>query len=35
MTTNERPIPTGEGLTFEKVWAKMWNNITAYQEISI
>ena len=24
--TNERPIPTGEGLTFEKVWAALMEN---------
>jgi len=26
VTVNDRPIPTGEGLTFEKVWATLQEN---------
>ena len=40
-TFTERPIPTGEGLTFEKVWAmfqetdrKMWETDRKMQEMS-
>ena len=32
MTTNERPIPTGEGLTFEKVWAMFQETDKKFQE---
>ena len=30
--TNERPIPTGEGLTFEKVWAMFQETDRKFQE---
>ena len=30
--TNERPIPTGEGLTFEKVWAMFQETDKKFQE---
>ena len=33
-TTNERPIPTGEGLTFEKVWAMFQETDRKMQETS-
>jgi len=32
LTTNERPIPTGEGLTFEKVWAMFQETDRKFQE---
>jgi len=31
-TVNERPIPTGEGLTFEKVWAMFQETDRKFQE---
>ena len=33
VTASERPIPTGEGLTFEKVWAAMQENYQQTQEM--
>ena len=32
VTTSERPMPTGEGLTFEKVWEMFQETDRKFQE---